>query len=150
VELARECARTCHVLKTANGWSDVDRSSSSSTSRIEDLERCVDSANPSQPIVIGDIRIVRRIESAANEGTDYARDLRKHHPGSLTRRLIAWCTEMREILATFDVPLLSKLPQRGLGQGGAPGVSGFNQRAHGFVSVEPPVPASVMVRIVDI
>jgi len=156
VELARECARTCHVLKTANKRNDVDRSSSSSTNRFEDLERCVDSANPSLPTVTGDIRIVCRIESAANERTECTRDLRVHHPGSTKGRLIAWCTGMREILGSFDVRdprftvhMPSKPPRKVLGQGGAPGVSGANQHVHGLcgsTSAEHPAPASVIVR----
>jgi len=41
---------------------------------------------------------------------------------------------------------VSKLPQGGLRQGGALGVSGTNQHARGSANVEPPAPGFEMVR----
>jgi len=48
VELAKDCARTCHVLKTVAGGSGVDDLSGPNRKQIEDLGRCV---NPAQPIL---------------------------------------------------------------------------------------------------
>ena len=41
MELAKDCVRMCHVLKTVAEGNDVDSSSSSRKNQIEDLGRCV-------------------------------------------------------------------------------------------------------------
>jgi hypothetical protein len=47
VELAKCCARTCHVLKAATEGRSMDNLSGPSKKRIEGFERCVDLANSS-------------------------------------------------------------------------------------------------------
>ena len=44
VELAKTCARACHMLKTATDGRDTDSLGGPSKRQIEDLGRCVDSA----------------------------------------------------------------------------------------------------------
>ena len=51
VELAKNCARTCHVLNTVTEDSDVDSLSDLSDKRIDDLGRCVNPTQSSLPTI---------------------------------------------------------------------------------------------------
>jgi hypothetical protein len=50
-----------------------------------------------------DVRIVRHIESVVSERPNCAHDLREHHPGPTSERLVAWRAEIVEILRFFGV-----------------------------------------------
>ena len=117
VELAKCCARACHVLKTATEGRSVDSLSDFSKKLAEDLGRCVDLANSFIPIITSDTRTIRHIESVVSERANCACDLREHHPGSTYECLVAWQAEMRGILGFFNVrgchltvPTVPKLP----------------------------------------
>jgi hypothetical protein len=103
VELAKWCARACHVLKTATNGRSVDSLSDSSKKRAEDLGRCVDLVNSFLPIITSDTRTIRHIESVVRERASCALDLQEHYSGSTRECLVAWQAEMREILRFFDV-----------------------------------------------
>jgi hypothetical protein len=99
VELAKCCARACHVLKTATGGNSADSLSGPSRKRIEGLGRCVDPVNPSLLTITSGIRTVRHLESIVTAHANCARNLRKDHPGPTKECLFGW----REILRFFDV-----------------------------------------------
>jgi len=153
VELAKDCARTCHVLNTVTEESGTDDLSDLSNERIEDLGRCVNLAQSALPTMTGDIRIVHQIESVVRERASCACDSREHRPGPTRECLIAWRMGM---LSVFDVcglqlgvSMVSKLPQGNLGRGGALEDGEINQHVHGYVNVElPPAPDSVLVGFV--
>jgi hypothetical protein len=117
VELAKCCARACHVLKTATEGRSVDSLGDSSKKLVEDLGRCVGLANSFRPMITSDTRIIRHIESVVSERANCACDLREHHPGSTHECLVAWQAEMRGIPGFFNVrgchltvPTVPKLP----------------------------------------
>ena len=67
VELAKYCARACHVLKNVTQGKTTDSLSGSSRKAIEDLRRYVDPAHHSLSTITNDIRIVRNIETVIGE-----------------------------------------------------------------------------------
>lgn len=90
--------------------------------QIEDLERCVDTAQPSLLTITNDIRVICHIQSIVSERANRAIDLRGHRSGSTEECLIAPRTEMLEMLRVFDVcgfqltiTAVSNIPQGGLG-----------------------------------
>lgn len=88
---------------------------------------------------------MRHIKSALGERANCPRDLLEYyHPGSTKEYLVAWQTEMWEILRgpQLAVPAVSE-PQVELGWGGA---SGIEQHVRWPVETEPPAPVSVVVR----
>ena len=148
MELAQDCARTCHVLSSVTEGRVADNLSGPCRKRIEDLGRCAHPPKPALLTVTRDTRVVRNIESAVR-----ARDLQGYRLGSADERLIALQTEMREILRVFDVrgswlatTTVSESYQEELGQGGALEVNETKHHVQGTVHADPPAPASVMVR----
>ena len=92
VELAEDCIRACHVLRSVTDPSGK---------QIEDLGRCVNPAQPSLRIITSDTRIVRHVESIVSRRDSCARDL--HHPGSTEEWFSVWRMEMWEMLRVFNV-----------------------------------------------
>ena len=153
MELAQDCARTCHVLRLATEGRVADNLSSPYRKRIEDLGRCVHPVQPALLTVTSDIRVIRQIESVVIERANRTCDSQGHHPESTEERLIALRREMREILRVFDVRgswltmvTLSELPQEELVQGGALEASEIGHHTHGSGRAEPPASTSAMVR----
>ena len=145
VELAKDCANVCHVLKSATEGRDVDNLDGPSKKRIEDLRRCVHPVQTSLLNVTNDIRMVCHIESLVGEWADCAHDSRKHYHESTKECLMVWRAEIREMLRVFDVRdsqfaivTVSKPPQGDSGRSGAPEVAETNQCVHGVVDAEPP------------
>ena len=103
MELAKDCVRVCHVLKSVIEGMDADNLSGPSKKRVEDLGRCVNTAQPSPLSVTSSVRIVCNIESVVSERVDHPHDLRERHLDSTEERLITSRTEMWEILRVFDV-----------------------------------------------
>ena len=120
MELARDCVRACHVLKTMTEGKDADNLSGLSQRRaeqIEDLGRCVNPDRLSLLKITSDTRIVRHIESVVSERAKCGHGSLEHHPEPTKECLIAWQMEMWEILRVFDVrgfqfiiATVSKLP----------------------------------------
>ena len=115
VELVEVCARTCRVLATVAERKDVDNLSGLN-SKLEDLGRYVDPAQPSLLMITRNIRTVRRIESAVREHVDCTHDPQEYQSGSAEERIIAWRAELRELSSVFEVcgcqltvPTVSKL-----------------------------------------
>ena len=52
---------------------------------------------------MSDIRTISRIESVVSDHANCGRELRESHSGSTKERLIAWRTEMWEMLRALDV-----------------------------------------------
>jgi len=102
VELAKDCVRTCHVLKTLTERRDVDLCGSGNR-QIEDLGRCVNRTQSSSLTITNDFRIVSRIASAVGDRANRPHDLREYHPGPTKEYLFAWRTEVLETLRAFDV-----------------------------------------------
>ena len=103
VELARSCARTCHMLKNATQGRDADSLSGSSAKAIEDFGRYVSPAHSSLSMITNGIRTIRNIESVVSECRNGARDLRGLHTGSTEEWLIARRTKLWEILRILNV-----------------------------------------------
>ena len=150
IELARACARACHVLVTTAEGRDMDGLSGPSGNQIEDLGRCGNPAGPSPPKITNDTRSIRHVESMVRERANCGRNLWGSHPGSTEEYLIALRAEIWEILRVVDVhgfqlttPLLSEPLQRDLGWGSALQAYGAE---HVRRSVGPEPRASVMVR----
>jgi hypothetical protein len=99
VELAKCCARACHVLMTATEGRSADNLSGPSKKRIEGLGRCVDPASSSLLTIMSGISTVRHLESIVRARANYPRNLREDHRGPTKECLIAW----QEILGFFDV-----------------------------------------------
>ena len=140
VELAKCCAKTCHVLKTATEGRSVDSVGGPSRKRIESLGRCVDPASPSLLMITDGISTVHHLESMVSARANCARNLREHHPGPTKECLIAW----REILGYFDVrgcqltaPTVSNSPQGYLELDNAPTASENEQRAQRPTKTKP-------------
>ena len=93
----------CHVLKSVTEGRDLDDLAGPGKKEIEDLGRCVDQAQPSLPNVTSGVRTVHRIEAAVLERANFAQGSREHHPGSTKGHVMAWRTEIWEILEVFDV-----------------------------------------------
>lgn len=148
MELAKDCVRMCHVLKTVTEGKDGDDLNCPSSGQIEDLRRCVIRAQPSSLTITSDIRIVRHIECAVSERVNCPRDVREYHPGSTKERLVAWQTEIWEILRGPQPtgPAVSEQPQGELGRGGVLEVNGIKQHVVRPVGAEPPAPVPVVVR----
>lgn len=152
-ELARDCVRACHVLKTVTEGRDGDNLSGLSEKQIEDLGRCV---TPDQFFLLkitSDNRVIRHIESVVSECSNWYGYRSQEYPGHIKQCLIAGRTEMRQILRTFDVrgfqPIVdtvSEPPQGDLGRGSVLVISEIGQHVGRFTDAEPPVPASVVVR----
>ena len=53
--------------------------------------------------LMSDISTLHHIESVISECADRQHGLQENHPGPTEECLIAWRTEMREILGVFDV-----------------------------------------------
>jgi len=145
VELARDCARTCHVLETVAEGSGVDDLSDPSRKQIENFGRCVDPAQPTLPTLTRCIRIIRHFESIVTERANCAGDLREHHPWPTMECLIVWRAEMLRVFdergSQLTVPTASELPQ---GPGGGLEVS-ESKHVCGPVDMETPAPASIVV-----
>ena len=103
VELAKDCIRACHVLNRATEGRDLDDLSGPRRKQIEDLERCVDPAQPSLLTITNDIRVIHCIQCVVSERTNSANDLRGYHTGFAEEYLITRRTEMLEMLRVFDV-----------------------------------------------
>ena len=103
VELARTCARTCHMLKNVTQGRDADSLSGSSAKAIEDFGRYVSPAHSSLSMITNGIRTIRNIESVVSECRNNAHDLRGRHTGSTEEWLTAWRTKLWEILGILDV-----------------------------------------------
>ena len=145
MELAKDCIRTCHVLKSVTEGSGGGPDNRG----VEDLGRCVNRTKSALPTITSDTRIIRHIEFVVRERADHPRDLQENHPESTEERLIVWRTKMLEILRVFDVrgqllpiPMVSQLPQA---RGGL-GAGEIGQHVHRPTNMEPLTPASVMVR----
>ena len=94
MELAKTCARTCHVLKTLSGPSEE---------RIMDIGRCVDQTQPPLLAITNDTRTVRHIESAVRERANCTRDSQEPYPES-TNDCVVFCrTKLLEKLRALDV-----------------------------------------------
>ena len=102
-ELARDCVRTCHVLKTVTEGRDVDNLSGLSEKQIEDLGRCVTPDRLFLLKIMSDNRIIRHIESVVSECWNWHGHRSQEYPGHIKECLIAGRTEMWQILRTFDV-----------------------------------------------
>ena len=134
--------------RTTEGRGDL---SGPSRKQIEDLERCVDPAQPSFLTITNDIRVIHLIQSVVSERANSANDLRVHHTGSAEECLAARRTEMWEMLRFFDVrgfqrmiPAVSNLPQGDLGRGGALEVSEIIQHPHGAIDADPSLVSCVI------
>ena len=103
MELAEDCVRMCHVLKSVTEGRDTDDFDDPSKKWIEDLGRFVNPAQPSPLSVTSDIRVVCNIKSVVNEWADHPHGLREHHPDSTEERLVTSRAEMWGILRSFDV-----------------------------------------------
>ena len=106
MELAKDCVRTCHVLRNATEVVGVENLSDPSRKQAEELGRCVNCINLPQPPLLATtngIRIVRHIESIVSERENCASALRERHPGSPKECISTWRTEMWKILEIFDV-----------------------------------------------
>ena len=150
VELAKDCVRTCHVLKSVTEGKDANNFSGSDEKRIEDLERCVNPAQSSLQNVTSGIRIMHQTKSLVSQRAGCARDSQERHPEPIEKRLIAWRMEMLEILRVFDVrgqypsiATVSELPQA---RGDGLEIGEIRQPVRSSISVEPSPPAFVMVR----
>ena len=102
VELAKYCARVCHVLKNATQGKNTDSLSGSSRKAIEDLRRYVDPAHHSLSTITNDIRTMYNIETVVGERPS-GLILREHHSGSTDDYLIRQRTELQKILTILDV-----------------------------------------------
>ena len=103
VELAKDCVRMCHMLKAVNEESDMHNFCGSSMNRISDLGRYIDLSRHIYRLLTGNIRIMRHIESMVSERAHCAHDTREYLSESTKECVIAWQTEMWEILRVFDV-----------------------------------------------
>ena len=91
------------MLKSVIEGMNADNLSGPSKKRVEDLGRCVNPAQPSPLNITSGVRIVCNIESVVSERADHPHDLPESHPDSTEEHLIAYRTEMWEILRGFDV-----------------------------------------------
>ena len=103
VELARYCARMCHVLGDVTQGMVTDSLGGPSKMAIDDLGGYVDLVHSSASTITSDIRILRNIKFVVSEHRKAVRDSQEHHPSSTEERLIAWRTELWEILRVLDV-----------------------------------------------
>ena len=130
VKLAKYCAGSCHVLKNMTKGREADLSGPNKKT-IEDLGRYADLVHSSPSTITSGIRTMRNMESMVSERRKGAYDLREHHPSFTEEHLIAWTTELQEILNVLDhqlgLPTISELPQEGVGPDG-PHVSGETER----------------------
>ena len=117
VELAKYCAKTCHVLKRVTQGRGADNLSGSSRKAIEDLRRYVNPAHCSLSTITNDIRITHNIEFVVSERWDGVHDLQERHSGSTDEYLITQRTGLQRILRILDVcdcqftmPRISKPP----------------------------------------
>ena len=101
VELAKYCAKTCHVLKDATRGKDAGSLSGSSRKAMEDLRTYVDPAQHSISTITNDIRTMHDIESVVSERRNDG--LRERHYDSTDEYLIRQRTELQEILRILDV-----------------------------------------------
>ena len=101
VELAKYCARTCHVLKDVTRGKDADSLSGPGRKAIEDLRTYVDSAQHSISTVTNDIRTMRDIESVVSKRRNDG--LREGYYDSINEYLTRQRTELQEILRILDV-----------------------------------------------
>ena len=145
VELAKDCVKMCHVLKSVAEGRGAGNLAGPGKREIEDLVRCVNPVQPSLPNITSEVRAVHHIESSVRERANRARGLQKHHPGSTKGNFAAWQTEIWEILGIFgvrgsqlEIATVFKLPQGGLGRvAGLTEVSEINQHVHCSVNAEP-------------
>ena len=103
VELAKYCARVCHVLKDVTQGRDVNGLSGLSRKAIEDLRRYVNPAHRSLSTMTNGIRTIHNIESVISERWDGVHDLQECHSGSTDEYLITQRTGLQEILRILDV-----------------------------------------------
>lgn len=93
---------------------------------------------------MSDNRIVRNIESVVSECSNHGHGSPEYHPGPTKEYLIAWRTEMWEILRVFDVrefqPIVATVSKSLQGD--------LGQHMRRSTDAEPPAPASVVVRCV--
>ena len=153
VELAKYCARACHVLKDVTQGRDVDSLSGPSRKAIEDLERYVDLLHHSLSTITNDIRTMRNIESVASERRNRVHDLPECHPGSTDDYLIRQRMGLREILRILDVrgreftnPTISKLPQGNVALDDGHAVSEIKQHVQRSADTETSTDVSTLVR----
>ena len=103
VELAKCCARTCHVLKDVTQGKDTNILSGSSRKAIEDLGRYVDPAHRSLSMMMSDIRTMRNIKSVVSERRNDIHDPQERHSGSANEFLVTQRKELRGILRILNV-----------------------------------------------
>ena len=103
VELARYCARTCHVLGDGTQGMDTDGLGGPSRKAIDDLGGYVDLERSSTSTITSGIRIMHNIKFTVSERHKAVRNSREHHPGSTEECVTAWRTELWEILRVLDV-----------------------------------------------
>jgi len=102
VELAKYCARACHVLKTATEGRSMDSLSGPMKEAIVGLEGYVDLAHPSLQIVTRNTRAMGYIESSVRECALDINYPQRFRPGS-TESPVLWKMKIQKILAVFDV-----------------------------------------------
>ena len=153
VELAKYCARTCHVLKDVTRGRDTDSLNGPSDNVLEDLERYAHLAPFSPPTITSDIRIMRKIESMISERWNSVHGLREHHSDPTEECILAMRTELLEILRILSIhdsqfmePMVSEPPQGGVVLGDAHAVGEIQQHVQRPISAEPSAPASMVVR----